>query len=156
MIPVKPHLVKRILPTAAWLCLVVTAPAQLGVVANSSKSVSAALVSASATAAIQTCAFEARTQLLFEIESRLAIAARALGALAQTALAQPEPRQKKIAAALQEVKTQEMALKLHLKAAEKANADAWPGVRAALAYGYMDYVGAVSRAEVAATDQPGD
>jgi len=57
------------------------AVAQLGVttLASADKSATAVLTISSATAAIQSCAFEARNQLVFDMDSRLKAAANPCG-----------------------------------------------------------------------------
>lgn len=133
--------------------LVTVAPpavAQLGVavLAGANKSASATLTVSSATGTIQACAFEARNQLLFDMESRLKIVETPLNELARKAQALPEPAREKFGTAQDEMKTQKTALQMGMETAGKATTKTWPQIRAALAFSYMDYVGAVSRLEL--------
>lgn len=136
---------------AALLVTVPPAVAQPGVTApvgGSGKSATAALTLTSATAAIQSCAFEARSQLLFDLDNRLKIVAAPLHDLANSAKALPEASQERITAALDELKLQEGVLRQGMEAAQQATARNWPQARATLAVNYLDYIGAVSRLEV--------
>lgn len=135
---------------AASLVVAPRVPAQLGVASVSGSDdqpASAALIAASATGTIQACAFEARNQLLFDIESRLKQAEKPLDKLSTKARALPEPAQEKCETAMEQVKTQQAALKIGMDAAAKANAKTWPQIRATLAFSYADYVGAIVRLE---------
>lgn len=131
--------------------------AQLGVtaLAGGSQSASSALTTASATGTIQACAYEARNQLLFDMESRLKIVETPLDELARKARALPEPVRDKFGAALDEMKTQKVALKMGMEQAGKASAKSWPQVRAALAFSYVDYIGAVTQLESIVADNLG-
>lgn len=131
--------------------------AQLGVTApaGGSQSASSTLTTASATGTIQACAYEARNQLLFDMESRLKIVETPLDELARKAQVLPEPVRDKFGAALGELKTQKAALKMGMEVAGKATAKNWPQVRAALAFSYVDYIGAVTHLESIVADNLG-
>lgn len=135
---------------AGFLATAPFAVAQLGVavLAGTNKSASAALTVSSATAAIQSCAFEARGQLIFDMESRLKEAAGLLHDLSVSAKALPASSQEQFTTALDDLKLQEGVLRMGIESAQKAGEKAWPQVRAALAFSYMDYVGVVSRLEL--------
>ena len=132
------------------------ARAQLGVLATVGQSASSALTTASAAAAIQGCAFEARNQLFLDIENRLMVVETRLADLSARAKTLDEPGQDKFATFIQEAKTQGAALKITMGSAEKATTKSWPEVRAALAFSYIDYVGAISRAEKLVADDGKD
>jgi hypothetical protein len=134
------------------LCALLAGPparAQLGVAATagSSQPVTSSLSSASATGAIQTCAFEARNQLLLDIDSRVKIAESRLGNLSSKARTLPTAAQQEFASALDAIKLQGKALKTSMESAQKATTKTWPEMRVALGFSYSDYVGAVARVE---------
>lgn len=143
---------------AANLLLLAGTPAgaQLGIIANGgSQAALTILLNASASEAIRSCAYDARSQLLRDINDRLVMAAGALVVLSEEIKARPGPTLENFATALDEARIQEAALKLQVAAAQEAAADAWPALRTALAASYMNFVGAVSRAETTAADQRG-
>ena len=145
-----------VVPALPFLTAAIAA-AQLGVTASAggSQPASSALTTASATGTIQACAYEARNQLLFDLESRLKIVETPLDELARKAQALPEPAREKFGAAQNEMKTQKAALKMGMEVAGKATARSWPQVRAALAFSYVDYISAVARLESIVADNLG-
>ena len=149
---------RLVLILAAALTTATLTVAQLGVIVRADRTketASAALTQASATAAIQSCAFEARNQLIFDMDSRLKLATNILLNLSSSARLLPEPAQEKLASALEDIKIQEAALRMGMESVQKATAKAWPRMRATLAFNYMDYVGAVSRAELLVFESKG-
>lgn len=134
---------------ALLLLATVNATAQLGLVvtAGTRKPVSSSLIVASATEAIRACAYEARNQMVFDLESRLKAVNEAMDDLATEARSLAKDQQEHYASTVQEMKSQERALRLSMQTAEKATEKTWPQVRAALAFCYIDYVSAVTRAE---------
>ena len=125
-------------------------PAQLGYAPDPSgrKSVSAILVTASATGAIQSCAYEARSQLNLDIETRIKAASEAIRNMTRQIRVLPLQKRSQLESVRDDVKIQDGARRRTLQAAQKASTKSWPEGRAALAFSYIDYVGAVSRAEL--------
>lgn len=154
MITVNPLPLRVVVLLAAGLLAGLPTQAQLGVMAatGADQPASSVLTSASATAAIQSCAFEARNQLFLDIENRLRVVEPHLGELTTRASRLDGAARDKYASALHDVKTQGLALKMAVASAQSATSRTWPEVRAALAFSYIDYVGAVSRAEKIVAD----
>ncbi|HKB56986.1 MAG TPA: hypothetical protein VKC51_05290 [Lacunisphaera sp.] len=134
---------------ALLLITVAHAMAQLGlsITPGTRKSASTSLIVASATEAIRVCAYEARNQMLFDMETRLKATTEAIDGLSAEARILTKGKLQLYESAMQDMKIQAAALRLGMQAAEKATEKTWPQIRAALAFSYIDYVGVVTRAE---------
>ncbi|MBI3885759.1 MAG: hypothetical protein HY302_08550 [Opitutae bacterium] len=123
--------------------------AQLGVTvsAGGRNPATASLIVASASESIRACAFEARNQMLFDLETRLKTAKERIEELLSAGKALADEKKGEFESAAHDLRVQEAALRLGMQAAEKSSAADWPRVRAALAFSYVDYVGVVTRLE---------
>jgi hypothetical protein len=135
--------------SALLLVATVIAAAQIGlaVTTGTRKSASSSLIVASATEAIRACAYEARNQMLFDLEARLKATSGAMDDLSTEARSRTKETQEHFQSTLQEMKSQERALRLNMQEAAKATQKTWPQAREALAFSYIDYVSVVMRAE---------
>gem|GEM_PF-4699648 len=138
----------------AMLLACAGAQAQLGLAvgADDRPSASTMLLAASATGTIRVCAFEARNQMLLDMESRIKATAEALSELTRPL---PMEKQQAYQSVLHDVKIQEAALHMAMQAAEKATEKTWPQVRDALAFSYVDFVTVVTRTERIAAGRDG-
>jgi sensor domain CHASE-containing protein len=135
--------------SAVLLAATASGVAQLGlaVTAGARQPVSSSLIVASATEAIRACAYEARNQMISDLEARLMATNEAISGLSGGVRSRPKAQQEQFESALKEMKSQEGALRLGMQAAGQATEKTWPQVRAALAFSYIDYVSVVTRAE---------
>jgi hypothetical protein len=151
------HPIRAAVISAVLLTATASGMAQLGlaVTAGARQPVSSSLIVASASEAIRTCAYEARNQMVFDLEARLKATNEAMGGLSGGIRSLPQAQQEHFESTIQEMKSQERALRLAMQAAGQATEKTWPQVRAALAFSYIDYISVETRAESIVTGRDG-